>query len=249
MKLFRFLFTIYALIVFVILMLVVFPFVVLSMTAGPVKGGNLIYRLCVLWGDAWFFLVFIFVKRIYESTPDSSGPSIFVANHISYMDTPMVVKAFRNPLRPLGKAEISRVPVFGYIYRNAIVTVDRSSPENRSHSLRRLKEFLHGGISILVFPEGTFNTTFRPLKEMYNGAFRLAIETGTPIRPVLFLDTFDRMPFTGFFTLNPGISRVVYLQEVPVDGFGPEDEALLKQKVYNIMEDRLIKYRASWIRD
>lgn len=243
----RVLFSVYALILFVAIMLLVFPFALLAMLWGRIKGGNMIYRLCMLWADIWFPFVFIFVKKIYEAPADKNRQFIYVANHISYLDTPLIVKAFRRPLRPLGKIEMAKVPVFGFIYRNAIVTVDRSSHKNRLESIRILKSIIKKGISILVFPEGTFNMTGKPLKDMYNGAFRLAIETQTPIRPVLFLDTFDRMPYTSLLSLNPGQCRVVYLSEINVKGLTLDDVKILKQKVYTIMEEKLIEYKASWI--
>ena len=248
LKFFRIIFSIYALILFVAIMLLVFPFAFLSMFWGRIKGGNMIYRLCMLWGDLWFPLVFISVKKIYEAPFRANSQFIYVANHISYMDTPLIVKAFRQPLRPLGKVEMSKVPIFGFIYRNAIVTVDRSSPENREQSVKILKSIIKKGIAILVFPEGTFNMTGNPLKDMYNGAFRLAIETQTPLKPVLFLDTFDRMPYTSLFSLNPGRCRVVYLNEIQVEGMTMDDLESLKQKVFNIMEEKLVAYKASWIK-
>ena len=111
-------------------------------------------------------------KKIYEAPHDKKKPYIFVSNHISYLDAAILVKAFRQPVRPLGKVEMSKVPVFGFIYKNAIVTVDRSNPENRAKSVRIFKSIISKGISVLVFPEGTFNMTNQPLKEFYDGAFR-----------------------------------------------------------------------------
>ncbi|MFT3904168.1 MAG: lysophospholipid acyltransferase family protein [Niabella sp.] len=244
----RFLFSMYAMIVFLLLLLMVFPFALLSMLWGRVRGGNMLYRLCMLWADVWFLLVFIFIKKIKEAPLDVGRSCIYVANHISYLDTPLIMKAFRKPLRPLAKAEMGKLPIFGFIYKNATVSVERDSIGSRSVSLRRLKSFLGKGISVLVFPEGTFNETGKPLKNFYNGAFRLAIETQTPIRPVLFLDTYTRMPYSGLFTLNPGHCRVVYLPEVPVEGLSLKDADMLKLKVKSLMEVRLISYKADWIR-
>jgi 1-acyl-sn-glycerol-3-phosphate acyltransferase len=42
-----------------------------------------------------------------------------------------------------------------------------------------------------MFPEGTFNETNAPLKDFYDGAFRIAIETKTAVKPVLFLDAYE----------------------------------------------------------
>ena len=142
---------------------------------------------------------------------------------------------------------MSKVPVFGYIYKNAIVAVDRSSAEARARSVRQLKAVLRKNISIFIFPEGTFNETGRPLKDFYDGAFRLAIETQTPIKPLLFLDAYERMNYKNFFSLTPGISRSVFLGEVKVEGLTMRDVPALKQKVYSIMEAGLIAYRAGWI--
>jgi len=208
----------------------------------------MIFRLCMLWADIWFLLVFIRVKRIYESQHDKLKPYIFVTNHISYLDAAIIVKAYRQPLRPLGKVEMSKVPIFGFIYRKAIVTVDRSSADNRADSVRILKSIISKGISVLVFPEGTFNMTHQPLKDFYDGAFRVAIETQTPVKPVLFMDAYARLGYESIFLLNPGLCRIVYLDEIPVDGFTINDIALLKEKVFRIMEDKLLQYKASWIR-
>jgi 1-acyl-sn-glycerol-3-phosphate acyltransferase len=240
-------YSIYGFITFVAIMLVIFPFVIIASFFGRIRGGNMILRLCMLWADCWFPLIFIFHKKIYEAPHDKKRSYIFVSNHISYLDAAIIVKAFRQSIRPLGRAELSKVPVFGFIYRNAIVTVDRSSPENRAKSVRLLKSVIRKGISVLVFPEGTFNMTHQPLKEFYDGAFRVAIETQTPIKPVLFLDAYSRMHYRSLFSLTPGISRILYLDEIPVEGLTTADVVKLKEKVYVIMEEKLKEYKAAWI--
>ncbi|MES1215792.1 MAG: lysophospholipid acyltransferase family protein [Bacteroidota bacterium] len=251
MKLFlkplNFLYWLYAVILFIVIMLLIFPFVIVASFFGRIRGGNMIYRLCMLWADIWFPLVFIWVKRIVEAKYDKSKPYIFVSNHVSYLDAAIIVKAFRQPLRPLGKVEISKVPIFGFIYRKAIVTVDRSSAENRAKSVSILKSIISKGISVLVFPEGTFNTSSEPLKEFYDGAFRVAIETQTPVKPVLFLDAAERLHHKSIFSLSPGRCRIVYLNEIPVDGMTAEDLPSLKEKIYKIMKEKLIEYNVSWI--
>jgi 1-acyl-sn-glycerol-3-phosphate acyltransferase len=243
----QWIYSIYAFIVFVAIMLVIFPFVIIASFFGRIRGGNMILRLCMLWADLWFPLIFIFHKKIYEAPHDKTRSFIFVTNHISYLDAAILVKAFRQPVRPLGRAELSKVPVFGFIYRKAIVTVDRSSTENRAESVRILKSVIKKGISVLVFPEGTFNTTHQPLKEFYDGAFRVAIETQTPVKPVLFLDAYSRMHHRSLLSLTPGKSRILYLDEIPVEGLTVADLTKLKEKVYVIMEEKLKEYRASWI--
>jgi 1-acyl-sn-glycerol-3-phosphate acyltransferase len=121
--------------------------------------------------------------------------------------------------------------------------VDRSSPEARARSVRALRSALRKNISIFIFPEGTLNETGEPLKEFYDGAFRLAIEMQTPVKPLLFLDTVDRLHYNSNFSLTPGRSRVVHLPQVEVAGLTLSDVKQLKQKVHDIMEAGLRKYR------
>jgi 1-acyl-sn-glycerol-3-phosphate acyltransferase len=245
---FRLIYCIYAVVIFITIMLLIFPFAFIASFYGRIKGGNTIMALCRFWSDTWHFLIFIYIKRIYQTPHDKRKAYIFVINHISYLDAAVLPAAFRQHIRPLAKVELGRIPVFGFLYRNATVSVDRNSPENRIRSVRLLISVIKKGISVLVFPEGTFNMTGKPLKEFFNGAFRVAIETGTPIKPILFLDTYDRMHYANFFSLTPGRCRIVYLDEIPVAGLTLKDADRLKQQVYDIMEQKLIEYRASWIK-
>jgi len=243
----RWIYCVYALLVFIVLMLLVVPFVVIGSFFGKIKGGNFIYQVCIVWGETWFLLIGIRHRNLYEVPHDKKVQYIFVANHISYLDAPVIVTTLRQHVRVLGKVEMSKIPVFGLIYRNAVVTVDRSSAENRARSVRILKSVIKNGISIFIFPEGTFNETHQPVKDLYDGAFRIAIETQTPIKPVLFLDAHARMHYHSIFSLNPGRSRSVFLAPIPVEGMTSKDLPALKQQVYNIMEQKLREYKASWI--
>ena len=243
------LYNLYAIVWFVVLMIPVFLFAVPVSFLGNIKGGNLIYKACMLWADIWFAVIFIRHKNIYEQPLKKNQSYIFVVNHISYLDSPIIVKTFRSSLRALGKVEMTKIPVFGFIYRKAIVTVDRSSAGNRAKSVQILKSILRKGISVLVFPEGTFNTTHHPLKEFYDGAFRVAIESNTPVKPVLFLDGYNRMPYEHLFSLNPGVSRSVFLEEISTDGLITEDVTMLREKVYKVMEEKLLEYNAAWIKE
>ncbi len=238
------LYQLYATLVFAGLMILVLPFVVVASLFGKIRGGNMVYRLCMLWGDCWFFLIGIRHRNIYDAPHEKGKTYIYVANHISYLDAPIIIKAMREPIRVLGKVEMTKIPIFGYIYRNAIVTVDRSSAENRAKSVRILKSVINKQISIFLFPEGTFNMGHTPLKDFYDGAFRIAIETQTPVKPVLFLDGYNRMHYRSVFTLNPGICRAVFLEAIPVAGKNLES---LRTEVYQQMEQKLIEYKAAWI--
>ena len=243
-KPFHWIYCIYAFILFVTIMLILFPFVIIASFFGRIRGGNAIFRICSVWADLWFPLIFIFPRRSFETQHDRSKPYIFVINHSSLLDAALLPKAFHQPVRPLGKVETGKIPLFGFIYRKAIVAVDRSDATNRAQSIRILKSVIGKRISVLFFPEGTYNETNLPLKSFYSGAFRVAIETQTPLKPVLFLDTYSRMHHQNIFSLNPGKCRIVFLDEIPVAGLRISDTEDLKWRVYEIMERKLSEYKA-----
>lgn len=243
LKFFQVIYTVYAFIWFVIFLMIVTPIVIIASFLGKIRGGNIIYKTCSIWSDIWLALLGIFHKNVYIGPHDTTHACIFVANHISYMDVPVLVKTLRQPIRVLGKVEMSKIPIFGFLYRNAVVMVDRGSTENRSKSVKTLKSILKKGISIVLYPEGTFNVTGKPLKEFYSGAFRIAIETQTPIKPIVFPYTLDRLHYDTIFSLTPGISRAIFMEEVPVKGLSLKDAEFLKDKVYKLMETELRKWR------
>lgn len=247
-KILRFFFSIYGFAVFLSLMLVLFPFFIIAFLQKPVTAGNLVYKISRFWADAFFFLIGINFQKIIEEPYDKNKEYIFVSNHISYLDIPMMMKAIRGQhIRILGKAEMNKIPLFGLIYKRGTVSVDRENAEARSKSVGELIAFIHKKISVFICPEGTFNKTHDPLKFFYNGAFKIAIETQKPICPILFLDTYDRLHYENIFSLNPGKSRAVFLSQTSTEGMSTDDLPMLKQKIFDQMQNALIKHHASWI--
>ena len=244
----RMVYCLYALLLFIAGMLCVLPFVAVFSLQEPRRGGDRIYRVCRWWDTVWLTGIGIRHDAVYESTPDPALQYVFVSNHISYLDIPMILQAIkRDSFRILGKAEMAAMPVFGYIYSRAVVMVDRSSAQERSRSVRELKSVLSMDVSVFIFPEGTFNETGRPLKNFYDGAFRIAIETQTPLQPILFLGSYDQMHYSSLFRLRPGRLRSVFLAAVGVEGLTLADLPQLKEKVYRQMEEGLLRHGASWV--
>lgn len=207
----------------------------------------MLYYLFRFLGQLWLFSIGILHTILYESKPDPLKQYIFIANHISYLDAVIIINSVKHHFRPIGKHELLKVPIFGFIYKFCVISVDRSSATDRARSLDDLRKILARGISVVVFPEGTFNMTDQPLKEMYDGAFKLAIETGKLIQPIIFLDAYDRMNYNGLFSLTPGRSRAIYLTPIDPGAHPNKDFKELKAMAEKLMSDKLIEYRASWI--
>jgi 1-acyl-sn-glycerol-3-phosphate acyltransferase len=249
-KVFTFCFSVYGFIVFLLLMFVLLPLFIYAFLQKPVKGGNQIFKISRFWADGFFWMAGIKHRNIYEEVPDKNQQYIYVSNHISYLDIPMMMKVIRGRnIRILGKAEMNKIPIFGSIYKRGAVSVDRSNAKARAESLEKLIAFIQKKISVFICPEGTFNLTHQPLKGFYDGAFKIAIETQKPILPILFLDTYDRLNYKSIFSLNPGKCRGVFLSQTITEGLTMNDVAELKEKIFNQMAEALIRYKASWIKE
>src|SRR5262245_57918011 len=103
----QWIYCIYAFLLFDAIMLLIFPFAIFSSFFGRIRGGNMINKLCMVWADLWFPFIFIWHKRYFETPHDKEKPYIFVSNHSCYLDAAFIPKAYRQPIRPLGKVELS----------------------------------------------------------------------------------------------------------------------------------------------
>ncbi|GGH15040.1 hypothetical protein GCM10007422_36820 [Pedobacter zeae] len=183
---------------------------------------------------AWGFSLFTFLWFSANGAKiDTSRSYIYVGNHSSFLDAVAIVICIPRAFSPLGKIEMLKIPVFGWIYKRLVVMIDRSSRESRDHSVAELRKDLAEGQSILIFPEGTMNRSELPLNPFYDGAFRLAIETQTPVLPFAILNSRAHLPRTDPLLLNPGLIRTLFGEAIEVKGLRAEDLEELKQKTFN----------------
>lgn len=247
-KIGQFIFSIYGFLIFLIGMFVLLPFFIIAFLQKPIKASYWVIFLARIWTNFFFLMTGIVPKLIYTQKPDPNKEYIFISNHISYIDIPMILRATRGrDLRVLAKAEMAQIPIFGSIYKRGTVLLDRENTEERKKSIQRLIQLINKKVSVFLCPEGTFNMTNQPLKFFYDGAFRIAIETQKPIQPILFLDTYSRLNYKSIFSLNPGKCRAVFLEETSTIGLSEEDIKPLKEKIFCQMEEALIKFQANWI--
>ncbi|HKP31479.1 MAG TPA: lysophospholipid acyltransferase family protein, partial [Chitinophagaceae bacterium] len=155
--------------------------------------------------------------------------------HNSLIDVPLTTPYIPGPNKTIAKIEMSKIPLFGLIYKRGSVLVDRKSDDSRRKSLDEMKNVLRQGIHMCIYPEGTRNKTGQPLKSFYDGAFKLASDTGTPIIPTLCFNTAKVLPNNKSFYLMPHRLGMHFLE--PVEVKKGEDVAALKEKVFEIMKN------------
>ncbi len=231
----------YATIVFLAGLVVVFTLAILLSASNSLTARKTLFSAIKVWSRVTLFLTFAPIK-LYGRPP--GGRYVMVCNHISYIDPINLFSARPEYFKALGKAEIAKMPLFGFIYKRNAVLVDRSSQESRTRSMHQMREFLMKEGNIFVYPEGTFNSGDKPLKDFYDGAFRLAIAAQVPIVPLVLPDAAERWPCPQWYRMFPGRNRAAYLDPVPTAGMTQEDLPRLKQHVYDAMTAALVKYQS-----
>jgi len=195
-----------------------------------------------LWIWSWIFSMLTFIRyELHGKENIQKGKSyIYVSNHTSFLDIPGIRLIIPGEFRPIAKKELLKIPVFGFIVKAATVVVDRSSHESRKKSMEYAKRILSHGIPMLIFVEGTQNRTRELLQPFKDGAFRIAIDTQTPVLPMVVVGAGKLMP-PGKLSMLPGKIKVIALPEIPVKDLTPKDIDALKQKTFEVMKQALLE--------
>lgn len=201
-KFFQWIYTIYSGLLFIVLMLIFSLFVLIPLLISE-RGDKVSFFFIRLWAGIWAALSGVRFEVNGLENIDRSKPYIYIFNHRSFIDAPVIPMVIPQEVRAIGKKELSRIPVFGQVIGKLAVWVDRSDAESRRISLEKLIKFLHQGSSVVVAPEGTRNDTNETLLPFQKGAFRLSIETGIPILPMAVIGA-DQIMKRGSILLSPG---------------------------------------------
>lgn len=230
------LYVVYVTLVFAISFIVFMPFFVLFSFCHERLRNNLYFYLIKIWSRV-IFIFFGFTVRITgKNNIDKTQKYVVVANHYSYLDSPMIFRTLPFFAKPLAREDYGKIPLFGYLYRRVTIPVARESISSKKKSFQKLIQTVNDeNTSVFIFPEGSFNQTDQILKPFFDGAFRIAKETNTPILPILFPDTIKRWHFSSFWKWTPGISRAIILPPIDVDTISTMDHKELKELVYNQM--------------
>jgi 1-acyl-sn-glycerol-3-phosphate acyltransferase len=221
---------------FTVIMTVTMPFIILPLALlGEKKGGDISYFFLKSWGFLFGLCSGIRFKTANRKDVPKNQPFVYVSNHNSYLDSPAFVLAIPGQFRPLGKVEMKKIPIFGWVYPYVVIMVDRSSLESKRTSMLTLMQKLKEGISIFIFPEGKMNQSSETLLPFHDGAFRIAVETQMPIMPMVILNSRNIMP-RHEFQPRPGTITTKFLSPVSTQGLTLRDIPRLKAQVYGMMK-------------
>lgn len=219
--------------------IVLFPFILATILSE--KTYPLFFKIARIWSK----IILIGMGFNYSIEGDEvfeDGKSyMLVANHTSMTDIMLMLIAVKNhPFVFVGKKELAKIPIFGFIYKRVCILVDRSNSKSRYQVFERAQKRIHQGLSICIFPEGGVPEEHIVLDEFKDGAFRIAIEHGLPIVPMVFFDNKKRFSYT-FFSGSPGKMRAKIYPIIETKGKTLEDKNALKQQVREIILQPLLE--------
>lgn len=189
--------------------LVMFPFLVLSILTE--SGYPYFFKMARIWAKVILFGMGFYYKIDKVQELDKEKNYMFIANHTSMVDIMLMLVTVNKPFVFVGKQELSKIPLFGFFYKRTCILVDRTSSKSKHGVFERAQKRIDQGLSICIFPEGKVpDDEAIVLDEFKNGAFRLAIDHQLTIVPIAFLDNKKRYSYT-IFSGKPGILRVKIL--------------------------------------
>ena len=199
------------------------------------------YFFGVMWSRIILFFMGFYPIINQKLDLDTKKSYVFVGNHVSMIDVFLMVSvAAKHPLVFVGKKEVEKIPIFGYLYRKTCVLVDRSSPESRKAVFKSIREKINNKTNVCLFPEGTVPAPEIQLGEFKQGAFSIAIEHQIPIVVCTFLDNKKRFPWSFGNLLaaskgRPGGLRVITHEPIFTNNLTMSDMKDLSNKIRNIM--------------
>jgi 1-acyl-sn-glycerol-3-phosphate acyltransferase len=246
LRFFKALFGIYAALFFIATLLITTPlYFIVFLCLSDKKAPHIAHRVISRsWARilSWGFFTPVRVKNFSYIDPDKAY--VMIANHRSQLDIPLYALASRNTLRFLAKAELTKIPLLGFIIRKLYMTVNRDDRADRNRSIEIMRKSLDENISVFLCPEGTRNRyDDPPLLDFRDGAFRLAVITKTPIAVLTLLNTGEKLSPLRPIEFTPGMLYAVWDKPIDTSNMTLEDVPALKEKVRGMMIGHLMEFR------
>jgi 1-acyl-sn-glycerol-3-phosphate acyltransferase len=170
---------------------------------------------------------------------DPRRPYVVVSNHESYADV-FLISFLPWEMKWLSKEAMFRIPCMGWMMRMAgDICLVRGERSSAAEAIISARDRLAKRVSVMIFPEGTRSRdgNLLPFKD---GAFRLAIESGAPILPLVVAGT-RRAMAKGSFRFQRARARVEVLDPIDTSGLTLADLHTLKERVRTIIADARVR--------
>ncbi len=162
-------------------------------------------------------------------------PAVMVANHLSYMDIPVLFSELPLQFRIMARKGLFSIPFMGWhLRRSGHLPVDHANVRASLQSLRKAAESVKNGMAAFVFPEGGRSTSGY-LREFVSGAFFIALRAQAPVVPMVLIGTREALPPDSLH-LRPGPVRLIIGPAIETAGLTVKDSEALSRRVHEYFE-------------
>lgn len=207
---------------------------IITIIVSPIdRRGRITHYLSKIFGGVILFIAGVRVSVSGLENLNKDETYIFISNHLSYFDIPILMKAIPNNVRFIYKDSLTKIPILGWgMYLGGYIPISRENIRDAMKSLKAAAVKIINGISVVIFPEGTRSYDGRP-GEFKRGMFVLAEESKVPLVPTTITGSEKIMP-RGKFEIRSGNVHVNFSS--PVDY--RKDKGLLEE-IRNIIVEQL----------
>lgn len=201
---------------------------------------NTPYFFLRLWSKIVMYGSGIRFNRNNFDISNLKAPYVIIANHTSVMDIMLMFILNKQPMAFVGKAELLKLPIFGYIFKKLHIMVNRDDAKSRMKVFRACSHKLQKGICVCIFPEGGVPEEETFLDNFLDGPFAIALMNKVPLVTSTICGMKEILPFA-YFRGKPGTANV-YLNEITqTENLNKKDIQLLKEKSYQLINKQLKK--------
>lgn len=198
------------------------------------------YKVARLWGAIIIYGMGCYpkVKRLEKLQQGRSY--ILVANHTSMLDIMLMFTVIKTPFVFVGKKELTKLPLFGFLYKRSSIIVDRSNLRSRNAVFHAAQKRIKQGNSVCLFPEGGVPKDANLILDNFkDGPFRMAIDHKIPVVPIVFYDNKKAFPYK-FAKSHPGKLRVKIFPPISTENLtSHEDKIELRNEVRELIYNEL----------
>jgi len=198
------------------------------------RTGNPVHIIARIWGRSILMgsRVHVCVKGLSNIEPEKSY--VYMANHQSNFDIPVLLGYLPVQFRWLAKAELFKIPVFGRAMLGAgYIKIDRFNRKSAFESLKEAAQRMKNGLSVMIFPEGT-RSRDGSIRQFKKGGFVLAINSGVPIVPIVLRGTWPIMAKSSL-RINRGDVEMEIGEPIDTSGYAMETKVDLMEKVRTVI--------------
>lgn len=203
--------------------------------------GRIQHRLARVWGTALLRLSLSPAEVVGLGTLSRSKTAVYAANHLSYMDTPLLYSKLPFQFRIVARSSLWKIPFIGwYLHRSGQIPVDSTSLRSGIASMNGGVKALQVGMPLVIFPEGG-RSPVGDLQPFMNGPAYMAVKAGVPIIPLAIIGTHELLPMHGTY-LRPSPLRLAVGEAIDTSNHTTRKLDVLTSQVFTAIQGLQERY-------